>query len=623
MRKKFVYFVLVPLLALSLVLYFFLAGWIESSLESAGEAIVGARVEIDHLSLSLSPIAVQFTHLQVANPRDPWKNIFETGRVRFALNFGQLLRGKYIIETAEVNNLIIGTKRSTNGSIPRPPPLESGESSIFAEATSALVREAQKAPVFDLAKIRKELKFDSLLNVKNLRSVQYIDTLKRRVQQANQQWQSTLADLEKSKQRIAEIQTNIAAINLNDLKTLDKITAAVNNANSAYKGLNDLNETYKFRRGALTDEINRLYASTAKIDDLAKADYETVARLARLPDLSTKGIANLLLGREILHQVNTYLSWIDYARTNIPKYTPAPDFEKPSRFEGQDIEFPVERSYPRWWIKKVLISGGEDKTQNPDYLYARGEVLNVTNNQALTGFPLTVALAASKSGGSSYSIDASFDRRTDSPVDNYKITASDVPAGDVAFGQQDFVPSKISNATLAVAAEATVPGRRFDASARILFQRLTFVFDRDPKNDIERITRSVLGSITGFAVALRLWNTAGSLEIALTTDLDNQLAARTKSVLGDELTRIQNEVRAKVNQTIAEKRAEFEKLFNQKKEEAIARLGSYGGLLGQNLSLLDTKKKDIDARVEQEKKKQTDAVKKKAEDALKGLFKKR
>ena len=37
MRKKFVYFVLVPLLALSLVLYFFLAGWIESSLESAGE----------------------------------------------------------------------------------------------------------------------------------------------------------------------------------------------------------------------------------------------------------------------------------------------------------------------------------------------------------------------------------------------------------------------------------------------------------------------------------------------------------------------------------------------------------------------------------------------------------
>ncbi len=621
MRKKFVYFVLIPLLALCLVLYFFLDGWIESSLESAGEGIVGARVEIDHLTLSLSPIAVQFARLQVANPRDPWKNVFETGKVRFALNFSQLLRGKYIVETMEVNNLVIGTKRSTNGSIPKTPS-SSGQSSIFAEATAALVQEAQKAPVFDLAKIRKELKIDSLLNVQNLRTIQFIDTLKLRAQEADQRWQATLNDVEKSKQRVAEIQANIVAINLNELKTLDKITAAVNSANNAYKGLNDLNETFKSHRGALTDEINQFSSGVSKINDLAKADYETVTRLARLPDLSTKGIANLLLGREILQQVNTYLSWIDYARTNIPKYTPAPDQQKPSRFKGQDIEFPVERSYPKWWIKKILISGGEDKTQNPDYLYARGEVLNATNNQTLTGFPLTVALAASRAGGGSYTINASFDRRTDLPVDNYKITASDVPAGDIAFGQADFVPSRISNALLAVTAEATVPGSRFDASAKILFQRFVLVFDRDPKNDIERITRSVLSSITGFTVGLRLWNAGGPLDIALSTDLDNQLAARTKGILGDELNRIQAEVRTKVNQKIAEKRVEFERVFNQKKEEALARLRSYEGLLGQNFSLLDARKKDLDARVEQEKKKQTDAVKKKVEDAVRGLFKK-
>ena len=167
---------------------------------------------------------------------------------------------------------------------------------------------------------------------------------------------------------------------------------------------------------------------------------------------------------------------------------------------------------------------------------------------------------------------------------------------------------------LGVTAEATIPGSRFDASASILFQRLALVFERDPKNDVERITRSVLSSITGFAVGLRLWNTGGPLEIALTTDLDNQLAARTRSVLGDELNRIQNEVRARVNLKIAEKRAELEKLFSQKKEEVIARLRSYEGLLGQNLSLLDTKKKELEARIEQEKKKQL-------ENAVKGLFK--
>jgi len=97
MRKKFILFILIPLLILLVVTYLFIDRWIESGLESAGENIVGARVEIDNLSLGISPLGIRFDRLQVANPRDPWKNLFETGRVAFAMNFGQLLRGKTIV----------------------------------------------------------------------------------------------------------------------------------------------------------------------------------------------------------------------------------------------------------------------------------------------------------------------------------------------------------------------------------------------------------------------------------------------------------------------------------------------------------------------------------------------
>jgi uncharacterized protein (TIGR03545 family) len=614
MRRKFVYFLFIPLVLLCLVVYLFIDRWVESGLESAGQGVVGAKVEIDNLRVSLSPIAIQLSRLQVANPKDPWKNIFETGKVRFALNFGQLLRGKYIIETMEVNGLVLSTKRSTDGSLPKPPP-KSNEPSFLSEATASLAHEAQKTPVFDLSKIRKELKIDSLLNVQNLRSVQYIDTLKHRVQEASQQWQSTLNDIEKSKQRISEIQANITAINVNELKTVESITAAVSNANSAYKGLTDLNETFKNRRTSVTDQINRLSASANTIDDLTKADYETVKRLARLPDLSTQGIAKLLLGREILQKVNTYMSYVDFARTNIPQYASKPDYEKPARFKGQDIRFPVEQAYPKWWIKKIAISAAEDKNQNPEYFYAKGEVKNVSDNQRITGLPLTIALAGAKAGGSSFTIDASFDRRPDVPIDKYKVTASDLPAGDIAFGQADFVPSRITKAMINASAEATVPGDRFDTNVKMVFRALSLVFDRAPQNDVERITRDVLASVTGFNVGLRMWNTGGPLDVALSTDLDEQLAARTKKVIGDELARLQNDIRAKVNKVIADKKAEFEKIFNQKREEALSQLRSYESLVNQNLSLLDGKKKELDARIEQAKKKGL-------EDALKGLFKK-
>ena len=622
MRKKFVYFILIPFVALCVIVYLFVDRWVESELESAGEAIVGAKVEIDNLHLSLSPIAIQFARLQVANPKDPWKNLFETAKVRFSLDFGQLLRGKYIIETMEVNNLILGTKRTTDGSLPKAPPKPTNQSSAVAELTSTLANEAQKAPVFDLNKIRSELKIDSLLNVQNLRSVQYIDTLKLRVRDASQQWQTTLNDIEKSKQRLTEVRASINAINLNELKTVQNITTALNNINNAYKGINDINETFKNQRAVVTTQLDRLTTSVNAIDSYVRSDYEMVRRLARVPDLSTQGLTKLLLGRDILQKVSTYLSWIDFARTTVSKYVSKPDKENPPRFKGQNIHFPVERAYPKWWIKKIAISGGQDKAQNPNYFYAKGEVQNITNDQRSTGFPLTISLSGSKASGSVFTFDASFDRRPDVPVDKYKVTASNVPTADITFGQADFVPSRITGAIINSSAEVTVPSDHFDSNIKLAFRNLALVFDRSPQGDIERITRDILAGITGFNVGLRLWNTSGPLDIALTTDLDEQLTARTKKVIGDEFTKLQNDIRAKVDQRIAEKRAELEKMFNQKKDEALSQLKGYESLVNQNLALLDGKKKDLDARIDQEKKKQTDAAKKQIEDAVKGLFKK-
>jgi uncharacterized protein (TIGR03545 family) len=622
MRKKFVFFVLVPLLALCIVLYLFAERWIESGLEEAGEGIVGAKVEIDNLRLSISPVAIEFSRFQVTNPKDTWKNIFETGRVRFALNIGQLIRNKYIVETMEVNNLIFGTKRATDGSLPKPRSLSGESSSIIIEATAALTREAKKAPVFDLEKLRKGLKIDSLLSVQSLRTIRHLDSLKLQVQEASQQWRATLADIEKSKQRAAEIEANIKAINLNELRTIESIAGAINKVSAAYKDINELNETFKNRRAAITDQINRLYSSVAMVDDLARADYEMVKGFARLPDLSTQGMANLLLGKEILHKVNNYLSWVDFARTTVPKYLPEPEYEKPKRFQGQDIHFPVERAYPKWWIKNVVISGGEDKNQNPDYFYAHGAVHNITNNQRITGFPLTVALSGFKARGASFTFDASVDRQPEVPIDNYRLVVQGLAVGDVEFGETDFVPSKITQAVATVAAEVSVPGNRFDSRLSLGFRDLALSFDRPPRNDVERIVRDVLASISAFRVQLRTWNTAGPFDLALTTDLDDQLAARTKKVIGDELARLQSEIRSKVNQRIAEKRAEFEKIFNQRKEEAVGRLRAYESLVNEKIAMADSKKKELETRVEQEKKKQTDTVKKKLEDAVKGLFKK-
>ena len=60
MRKKSVYFALIPSAILLIVVYLFIDSWVASGLESAGEAVTGAKVEIQHLSVTLSPLGMRW-----------------------------------------------------------------------------------------------------------------------------------------------------------------------------------------------------------------------------------------------------------------------------------------------------------------------------------------------------------------------------------------------------------------------------------------------------------------------------------------------------------------------------------------------------------------------------------
>ena len=619
MRKKFVYFILIPLIIFSLIVYFFIDSWITSGLEYAGEKAVGAKVEIDHLHLTVIPIGIALARLQVTNPNDGWKNIFETGKVKFALNFGQLLRGKYIIETMEVNNLILGTRRTSDGSIPKP---KETLTPLTEQAKSSLASQDSKSTMsFDLDKIKRELKIDSLLNPNNLASYRQIDTLKKQINEASAQWQITLNEIDKSKAKLAEIETRAKSINIGDIKNIQSVNDALNNIKSILNNANDVKTSFNNQKSLLTDGVNRFSGSIKDLDNLATQDFHNVVNMAHLPDVSMKGIAEMVLGKDLIRKAYTYLGYVELARTQIQNSSDKPPIEIPKRFKGQNINFPIERAYPKFWIKKILISGGTDKANDPQYFYAKGQVLNISSDQRITSLPLTVNLMATKGGTTTLSLDASFDRRKDVGVDNYKAQLNGLEVKEINFGRSDFLPSKVSNAIADASITVIVPGNQFDSNAKITFTNMNLSFDRAPNSLVEGIVHDVLASIKGFNVNLRMWRNEDKFDVAFATDLDDQLTSRTKQVIGDEVAKIQNDLRNKLNAKIAEKRQEVEKLLAEKKDMVTNRLKDYENQLNDKISIVDAKKKEFENRIDQEKKKQTDDLTKKAKDALKGLFK--
>jgi uncharacterized protein (TIGR03545 family) len=294
MRKKFVYYILIPFAIVLIVTYFFIDRWIEAGLEYAGERAVGARVEIDHLKLTLSPLGITFARLQVANPNDPWKNLFETGQVRFSMDPGQLLRGKYIIETMEINDVILGTKRTTDGSIPRPRPAPSQPSGTpaFADMTQQVLdKTVEKTPIFDPEMLRKGVNVDSLVNAQHFQTLSLIDSLREKTVGASRQWDSTVSSFEAGKKKLQEIETGVKGINVSELKSLDKITAAISTVDNARETLDDITKTFQERKSALQANAQKLTAAVGTIDESVKKDYQKVLALARLPDLNTMGLA--------------------------------------------------------------------------------------------------------------------------------------------------------------------------------------------------------------------------------------------------------------------------------------------------------------------------------------------
>jgi hypothetical protein len=208
-----------------------------------------------------------------------------------------------------------------------------------------------------------------------------------------------------------------------------------------------------------------------------------------------------------------------------------------------------------------------------------------------------------------------FDRRKDEPFDQYKASITGVPMAGFALGSPDFLPATITGATLGTSVDVTIPGSSFNAQTHLGFRSMTISYSAPEKNIGERLAREVLDGVKGFDVDLRLWNSAEGFKMALSTDLDEQFSARVKAVLGAELTKLQNELKAKVNGIIAEKRKEFEKIYNAKKAEAEQKLAAYQAIVNEKVAMVDAKKKELEDQLEKAKKGTVN-------DALKKLFKK-
>lgn len=615
MRKHFIFYVLVPLFIISLLIYLFLDNWVEKQIEDTGETLFGAKVEIENLKVNFFPLGIEWSKLQVANPYNTWTNLFETGNVKFELDVNQLLRKKYIIETIEIYDLGIGTKRKTDGALPeskrKNSTLLTAERTFKKTADNFINQIKQTTPIFDLARLKGNFNPDSLIKILDITTVSKLDSIKQQVLRASQQWNASIKDFETSKSKILEIETKIKAIDPAQLNNVQNITNAILTVDNSIKTIGDIKTTFENRYKSINNDIGVIITSVDSVDDYVKRDFQHLKDMARLPSINTPSIAQLLIGNEMYKRVTGYLGYADIARQSIKKYQPEPEFEKPPRFQGQNIKFPSPKAYPKFWIKQIIIQGGKN---DGDLFIGKGTVKNISDNQSLTGLPISINVEGALTNQRSVKISGLIDRRKDVPLDEYAATLQGVPTAEIKLGKSDFLPTTIKNALMNSSIKLALTGNSFDSNIDIKFENVAMEFETQPKNIFESIVRQVLERVNSFGVNLRMWNTKGYIDMALATDLDNQIARRLQEVVGEELVKLQNQLKSKFDSFISQKRSEFEKFYSAKITEVKDQINYYQTLINDQLGFVEAKKKELTERLEKEK---SNLIENKLKDLLK------
>lgn len=620
MRKKYLFYLLVPVVLVLIFVFFFLDNFVESTIEEAGEEITGAKVEIDNLKVHFIPVGVEWDAMHVANPNATWENLFETKKVKFEMDANQLLRGKYIIETIEMHNLVIGTKRTTDGALPegkrKQSIISSAEKNFSRLAEDALKKTLGTNPVFDITKLKHGFNPDSLIAAFDLKSIKNIDTLKKKVDKTVAQWNGMKNDYERTKNKITEIETKIKAINVNELNNAQNILSAVSTVDNALKTVDEVTSTVNKNTTLVSNVVNNTISSIDSIDNFIKYDFERLKNAAHLPSISMPGVAQLLVGSEMYERIKKYLYWVDVARTNVAKYQGEPEIEKPARFKGQDIKFPVDRGYPKLWIKNILLTYGDDDKTIINTFKAKGQAKNITDNQKITGLPMTVDLEGYGNDNRKLSLKGLFDRRKTIPLDEYTASLAGVPVGSFKLGKSDFLPSNISNSVMATTLSIAIPGDNFDARIKFDLSNVKVNFESAPKNIAESIVQGVLKGINSFNVEFRLWNTGGSFDVALATDLDEKIAKQLSSVIGAEFQKLQDDLKAKLYAYVDKEKSKFEKQYGAKIIDVKNQLASYQAIINDKTGFIEGKKKELTDKLNQEK---NNLI----QDKIKNLFKKR
>lgn len=519
-------------------------------LEAAGSAALGAKVEVGGLRTRVFPPSLRLSGVAAADPEQPMRNLFEFRAAAFAFEGRPLLEKKVVVPEASLEGLVLGTPRKTSGALPDAPP------SAGAAALKRWSEEAKSSLSASGSDAKADLAASYKVDPESLESVRLARELEARWPKSLESWQSKTAAFD-AEARAKELEALLKKAESGG--PAEKLAAAAEltkKASELRKGVAEL-------KAGFAAELERAKADLAAARAAKDRDLAAAAAKLKLPVLDAETLTRHLLGPQAA-------AWAARAARLAAaggggKASPAAASRR-----GVDVPFPKERSWPRFWLKKLALSGAAD-FGGP--LELKGMATDWSTEPALVAEPARLSLAGAQ-GERALSISVVSDRRRAEAADSFEVSARGLPFAAQALGEGPYAVSAGAGVADARGRVVLAAGRLSGEAAVAAVPSSLAPAGAGGNPLADKALAAALSGLKRVELKAAVAGTPEAPQLSLSSNLGAAAAGALKAAVGKEAEERLKGVRAQVDKAFEEKAGGLQKSLDGQAGELLKRLGA-------------------------------------------------
>ncbi|MHB8845551.1 MAG: TIGR03545 family protein [Nitrospirota bacterium] len=511
--------------------FLFMDSMVRRVIERTGTSLVGAEVDLAAAHVTLVPLGITLSGLQVTDPAAPTTNSFEISRIAFELDSLNLLRRKVIINEMGVEGVRFGTARKRPGTVVKPPEKTAPPE---GDKTSAL-------PTFSTPDVKK------ILEEEKLESPALIEQTQAEIKKKNETWKQQAASMP-DKAALDDYQARVQKLKDAKKGGLKALAGGLSDAKALTKDLQrDLDKVKKAKADLAAD----LAAAKALVE---KAEQAPAADLRRIRDkysISAEGLQNLsqsLFGGAIRSWVDRGMMWYGRLKPVLERSGEKKgnvETVKPVRGRGVDVRFREARPLPDFLISTVKAS------LQPEAGTFTGTIRNITPDQDVLGIPLTFAFTGSGlKEAQAANVTGTLDHRKPAlPDDTVLLKVSGYRVSNIALSGAASMPVSLQDGTMDLEVKGKRDAKALSAvcTAQVKGARLNVGSDGSGGAFAQAI-RSSLAKVSSFSLTANIMGTPEKYQVRISSDLDRVLRDAAGGVVREHRDRLEKELRQAIQE---------------------------------------------------------------------------